>query len=105
MPSEKFPTIPHGHRIRYNYNKHGRKDVLYTIKDSSVIHFGIARANTRCGDIFNRVIGVRLAQSRAIKAQNQNRWSYEDTPYSLYGSIMARDIVWFLREFDEMGTK
>lgn len=58
--------------VRYSTNVEGsdRKDTLFTFREGELVFFGIARCNLRVGDKFDRELGKKIAQGRALKAQS-----------------------------------
>jgi hypothetical protein len=58
-------------RVRYNHDKHGRKDTLYTVKLGDNVFFGIAKLNAKA-DKFNKEEGIKLAKKRCEEALDRS---------------------------------
>ncbi len=55
--------------VRYGKLNNDRKDTLFTFRSEDKIFFGIARCNVKVGDAFDKELGRKIAQNRALKAQ------------------------------------
>jgi hypothetical protein len=55
--------------VRYGKLNSDRKDTLFTFRSEDKIFFGIARCNVKVGDVFDKELGRKIAQNRALKAQ------------------------------------